>query len=149
MIFAKLSNVIFSSKFDETGRLNFLKDGTPTSNRSSIRGFHQYQRMCVPPSILSSDNMIPSHYVYPSAMDTPPSPSNSNSPVSSLTNHVDVVGYTNRISLNCNPHGDDEKYMSKFQHRGLTTISEESNINMIDALERASVRSEKSASSHY
>lgn len=67
---------------------------------------------------------------------------------------MDGVGYTNRISLNCNPRGEEDQFVSKFQHRGfgtmsnvskgLTTISEESNINIVDAVERSSVRSGKS-----
>lgn len=132
-------------------------DGTPTSARSSIRGFHQYHRMCVPPAIISPDSFISSPYIYPPTLDSPPSPSNSSSSLASLTNHVDGMGYTNRISLNCNPRGEDDKFVSKFHHRGfgtmvngLTTISEESNINAVDAVERSSVRSGKSENSqHY
>lgn len=92
---------------------------------------------------------MPSYYVYPPSLENPPSPSNSSPSLSSTINLGDVIGYTNRISLNCNPHGEDEKFVTKFQQRGLSTISEESNINMVDAVEKLSIRSEKSASSHY
>ncbi|KAL0273303.1 UNVERIFIED_CONTAM: hypothetical protein PYX00_006004 [Menopon gallinae] len=122
-------------------------DGTPTSARSSIRGFHQYQRMTVPPSVLSPDNLTPSNHTNPVTLETPPSPSNSNSSLPSLSCQ-DGLGYTNRITLNFNPRMD-EKFMNSFHQTGLTTISEESNINTMDSMERSSVQSARSENSYY
>lgn len=105
--------------------------------------------MCVPSTTtLTSDDSSRNHCTYPSLLNSPQSPSNFNSSPPPLTNNTDVIGYTNRITLNCNPR-EDGKYFGKFQHHNLTTISEESNINAVDNLERLSIRSEKSASSYY
>ncbi|KAK6626387.1 hypothetical protein RUM43_006698 [Polyplax serrata] len=109
-------------------------DGTLTSNCRSVRGFHQYHRMCVPSSVQAPDNFRPSHYLYPSPIESPPSPSNSNSSVVS-GHQVEPICYTNRISLNCN-QVENQPYEGKFMQRGLTTISEESNVNVIDSVER-------------
>lgn len=124
----------------------WLQDGTPTSARSSIRGFHQYQRMTVPPSVLSPDNLLASNRMHPVTLETP-SPSNSNSSLPSLSCQ-DGLGYTNRISLNFST-GADEKFSNSFHQTGLTTISEESNINTMDSIERSSVQSTRSENSYY
>lgn len=52
----------------DLGRLFFFffasQDGTPTSMRSSIRGFHQYHRMSVP-SVLGVDTLPQLPYALP------------------------------------------------------------------------------------